>query len=227
MLLRRTAALGATLVALAGCTSGSSTPTRSEGRSVAPSSPAAAGLRVVKDYGQEFCSGGAVPLHCPNGAVPEALRRPLKIPSIEASTACPVSEPNPEIWSRAAPALGPGPLGPVGLGSHATLRFRPFAGSEWGGQKVLWVAVPGYDGPALIRGGRVDGYGGVGFNVNGSGPPFAELQLPPGNEPERINRGGYREWPSYTRVRLPGCYAYQVDGTNFSYVIVFRAEPLR
>lgn len=31
--------------------------------------------------------------------------------------------------------------------------------------------------------------------------------------------------PSFTRVREPGCYAYQVDGLGFSYVIVFEAKP--
>ena len=34
---------------------------------------------------------------------------------------------------------------------------------------------------------------------------------------------GQRYRPSYTRVRGPGCYAYQVDGTSFSRVIVFEA----
>jgi len=27
-------------------------------------------------------------------------------------------------------------------------------------------------------------------------------------------------------VRAPGCYAYQVDGVDFSSVIVFEAKPL-
>ena len=35
---------------------------------------------------------------------------------------------------------------------------------------------------------------------------------------------GQRYRPSYTRLRAPGCYAYQVDGTTFSRVIVFQAE---
>ena len=35
--------------------------------------------------------------------------------------------------------------------------------------------------------------------------------------------GGGRAWITYTRVRGGGCYAYQVDGTGFSEVIVFRA----
>ena len=117
-------------------------------------------------------------------------------------------------------------MAPIGLGERAVLRYRRFPGSTWGGQKVLWVAAPKYDGPVLIRGGRVDAAGGLGFNADGGGPPLAELQLPPGSAPTNTNRGGYREWPSYTRVTSPGCYAYQVDGTDFSYVVVFEAAPM-
>ena len=36
---------------------------------------------------------------------------------------------------------------------------------------------------------------------------------------------GWRAFPSYTRVRTgSGCYAYQIDGTTFSKVLVFRLE---
>jgi hypothetical protein len=31
-------------------------------------------------------------------------------------------------------------------------------------------------------------------------------------------------FPSYTRLKVNGCYAYQVDGRDFSYSIVFRAR---
>ncbi len=76
----------------------------------------------------------------------------------------------------------------------------------------------------LLRGGRVDATGGVGFNLNGNGPPFQELQLPSASAQMTINHDrGYREWSSYTRIRTSGCYAYQVDGTDFSYVVVFQA----
>jgi hypothetical protein len=74
----------------------------------------------------------------------------------------------------------------------------------------------------------VDGQGSVGFNIDGTpsveGQPFAELQLPPGQAP--VGNSGWRNWPSYTKVPAPGCYAYQVDGEGFSYVVVFRAVPL-
>jgi len=31
--------------------------------------------------------------------------------------------------------------------------------------------------------------------------------------------------PAATFLRAPGCYAYQVDGRGFSYLIVFTARP--
>jgi hypothetical protein len=34
---------------------------------------------------------------------------------------------------------------------------------------------------------------------------------------------GWQNLPSFTRLRAAGCYAWQVDGTSFSRVIVFRA----
>src|SRR5438309_2113835 len=182
----RSIVTAAVWLALGACTSSSpvgppagkeSAPVASANASV-PEIPSA-GLRAVQDYATEFCSGKAVPLDCPKGAIPAALRRPHDLPSVEAGGSCPVSQPNPRIWARAAPGLGPGPVAPVGLGDQSILRFRRFAGSSWGGQKVLWVAAPSYGGPVLIRGARIDGPGGVGFNLGGDGRPLAEMQLPP------------------------------------------------
>jgi hypothetical protein len=222
----RIVVLACVAIALASCTASPSAPGGSASTHArSPEGGAAAdGLQPVKDYAQEFCGGGAVPDDCPKGAVPDALRRAMHIPSIKSGAACPVSESNPHIWSRQAPGLGHGPVAPVGLGIHSTLRFLAFRGSRWGGQKVLWVASSDYLGPILIRGGRVDGEGAVGFDL-GSGLPLAELQLPPGRT-INVDRG-YREWPSHTRITEPGCYAYQVDGTDFSYVVVFEAVPGR
>jgi hypothetical protein len=49
---------------------------------------------------------------------------------------------------------------------------------------------------------------------------MADLQIPPVPSSFR----GWRNMPSYTRVRAPGCYGYQIDGTSFSRVIVFSFE---
>jgi len=63
-------------------------------------------------------------------------------------------------------------------------------------------------------GSSLDGPNELRFD-NGMLPPRAMkiLRAPPP-----------RGRPSYTRVRAPGCYAYQVDGLGFSYVIVFEAR---
>jgi hypothetical protein len=57
--------------------------------------------------------------------------------------------------------------------------------------------------------------------------PAAELCIPSGTSPNG-NRGvgdrGQSFRPTYTRLREPGCYAFQVDGLTFSYPVVFRAE---
>jgi hypothetical protein len=106
------------------------------------------------------------------------------------------------------------------------MRFDPppggqsvFDGSDWGGQKVLWAAAPRYAGPVLIRGRELDGPQAVGFG--GDRVPFDEMQLLAAGATSAGEPAGWREWPSYTRLRGGGCYAYQVDGANFSTVIVF------
>ncbi|HEY8825785.1 MAG TPA: hypothetical protein VIP07_13005, partial [Candidatus Limnocylindria bacterium] len=99
-------------------------------------------------------------------------------------------------------------------GRDDSVRGSPEGG--WYFAKVLWVASPSYTGRALIRGHQIDGPNEVRFE-NGSDPPL-ELRFdgnPLGD--------GWRHQPSYTRVRAPGCYAYQVDGIPVSSVIVFEA----
>lgn len=127
--------------------------------------------------------------------------------------------------------LGAGPVYPV-LGDAGVLGFhypppptskRSLAGSQWGGQKVLWVAASSYRGPVLIRGRQLDGPHAVGFG--GARVPVAEMQLLAAGASSPGEPPGWREWPSFTRLRTGGCYAYQVDGISFSRLIVFRAVP--
>jgi hypothetical protein len=154
-------------------------------------------------------------------ALPARLRRPLHLPRLSPGSPCPVSERR-DLSSDFAPGLGPGPVHPVGFDEQSTLHYRGTAFPRpWTGQKILWVANPAYRGPILIRGHQLGGRWWVGFD-GGGGQPYAEMRLfkataNPGDE--------WRQFPSYTRVRGPGCYAYQVDGTTFSRVIVFRAAP--
>jgi hypothetical protein len=134
---------------------------------------------------------------------PFAYRHALHLPRLARGAACPVSTVD-----------DTRPVSPRGLGADMTLRLAPavnFDSKAWGGQKVLWVVAPSYTGPVLIRGARLDAKGDVRFDL-GNVPP-KELFIPRG--------GGDRA--SYTRLRAPGCYAWQVDGIGFSDIVVFRA----
>jgi hypothetical protein len=162
---------------------------------------APAGLAKTTGYGTyELCASGCT------GSVPAALRRPLHIPHGASGASC-----------RAL--RGSGPVKPLG---SAQLAVSPLLGSAWRGGRVTWSSAPSYTGPVLIRGRQVGGTGGVGF---GEGRvPYDELQLLAQGMSAPRAPGGGREWLSFVRVRSPGCYAYQVDGTSFSTVVVFRAE---
>lgn len=159
----------------------------------------------------------------------KTLRRPFHLPKIAPGAACPVSaKSRVDLGANGVWMLpGRGPAHP-NFGSANALEFywpplptqQDFYGSGWGGNKVLWWVAGTYTGPVLIRGHRIDGPQAVRFE-RGSPPPL-ELRIPAGRGTAATK--GARDRPSYTRVRAPGCYAYQVDGTSFSRIIVFRAR---
>ena len=173
-----------------------------------PLPPAPEGLRPANGYGSyDACKGTCT------GAVPSSLRRPLNLPSIGSGASCPVTAAA-SVPGYAAPAVG---SGPVYAGQGSPLTINGFVSSAWDGGRVTWLESGTYKGPILIRGGQVGGTEVVGF---GEGHvPIDELQL---LDPETTDIG-IRQWPSFTRVQGPGCYAYQIDGTNFTEVIVFQA----
>jgi hypothetical protein len=157
------------------------------------------GLAQTTGYATyERCQGACA------GTVPAALRRPLKLPSDDGGP-CPIT-------LNATPA-SPREI-PAGVG------FRNVSGSQWGIAEVTWTVPGSYTGPLLIRGAMLGG-GALGFGT--AAVPYDELQLlDAGQGAPRVVAGG-RAWITYARVRSGGCYAYQVDGTGFSELVVFRA----
>jgi hypothetical protein len=115
----------------------------------------------------------------------------------------------------------------VSVSGRRSLSAQRFIGSHWLAARVTWRAAPGYRGPILIRGRRLGGAGApVGFGEGRK--PYDELQLmSSGRGAPSLSAGAGRAWLALTRVRRPGCYAYQVDGTSFSKVIVFRVSARR
>jgi hypothetical protein len=189
-------------------------------------------LAVLALVSGSACSG--TPSSAPPRDVWTKLHRPLRVGSVASGARCPVSAVDRGFgFARygVGRGVGPGPAYPVSKGAALRIEFPPPAATDfgigaWGGQRVMWLVSSAYRGPLLVRGRRLDGRDSVRFD--GGTVPRPEL---------RIGAGERRGWPvgvmtddgqryrrSYTRLRSPGCYAYQVDGLTFSYRVVFRAE---
>ena len=164
-----------------------------------------------------------VPLHTLDPAS-QLSSRPLQLLNLEPGSECPRAHPrlvNPAF----DPAIGEGPAYAAGFGSDGILNVSfpaptetPFYGSEWSGAKVLWFVDPAYRGPILIRGGRLDGSGPLRFETGAE--PLPDLRL----DPLSSGSSDWRSRESYTRLRAPGCYMYQVDGLSFTETIIFEAK---
>jgi hypothetical protein len=162
------------------------------------------------------------------GAVPAsdlagALRRPLTLPRLASGAACPATKPRSVVdWSGSA--IGAGPVYSVGYDASGNIRWGgSLQDGGWYYVKILWFETPG-TGPILIRGQQLDGPNKVGF---GSDPvPTPELMLEASDQVGVANASpGWQSFVAYTRVRAPGCYAYQVDTGSGSETIVFQAGP--
>lgn len=159
-----------------------------------------------------------------NVSLADLRQRALQLPQLKPGTACPRSSGR-LIAPAYGVAIGAGPAYGAGFGPDGILYFSQpapagseFYGSVWSGAKVLWIIAPTQPGPVLIRGGRLDGPEGLRFN--GGLDPAAELWIAAAS-------GSPADWrgePSYTRLKVPGCYAFQVDGEGFSETIVFEAR---
>lgn len=165
--------------------------------------------------------------------------RPLRLPRMAAGTCRMKPELSP------ATANVPGRPGEAALGDgqvYVAFRGIPrlldafpakragLAPSRWRAGRTVWISRPGYRGPVLVRGARVDGRGRLGFGATST--PSWELRLPGGPWDERspafrrwrrATQKGWRFATSYLRVRAHGCCAVQIDGRSFSDVIVFGA----
>jgi hypothetical protein len=167
--------------------------------------------------------GGTLPGASPTPDVLAFLeQRPLHLPTLAAGAPCPF-EHGRQVSPDFGLAIGMGPIYAAGFGMQAVVNYaHDNEDGGWYYIKVLWIGEPSYTGPVLIRGYQLDGTNELRFDQREGDPnPSRQLEFPEGSGGS--NPGGWSGWPSHTRVRAPGCYAYQVDGTTFSAVIVFQA----
>jgi hypothetical protein len=158
--------------------------------------------------------------------------RPLRLPSVRAGAPCPTSPevrvpPGPGgVYAKAIPAYAFG-AGPAYLSGQ----IRWYAGPP--GQAALVLIDGTYTGPMLIRVRRIDGSGRVTLADLGI-PPEHRLptMLPPGtNTGDGVEvavppgTSGWSEWEGRLTADAPGCDALQVDGSNFTSVVVFTVRP--
>lgn len=147
----------------------------------------------------------------------DALRTPLHLPALPPGGPCPkvtIREVNPD---SALLAAGPGPIYIAGFSAQTgafTMPILALRGKV--GFDVTFFASPDYGGPILVRGQRLDGPGGVAF----PGPTGAAPELTLADGAATVSSFGWRQWTSTAQIAGPGCYAFQIDGTAFSEVIV-------
>lgn len=228
--LTRLAVTGIIVVLLAAsCTSGSphsSEGTPSPAKSRASSIPSIADLVIPQTYQQACADEAGFCMGSPAGKIPGVLlNRPLRLPTLRQGERCPATHGhvinNPKVIYGVA--LGQGPVqvviegaGDLSRGIAGLLEsFTP----AWRGTKTLWLSLPAYQGPIVIRAKRLDGNGPISINSASDGPSLAAapLILPPG--PTVNGTQGWREAPAGTWVRSPGCYGWQVDGLTFTEII--------
>lgn len=145
---------------------------------------------------------------------------PLDIPTVSVEDTCPVAK-GKSVSPDFGLAIGDGPVYAAGFGSIAVVTLaRARLEGDWYYIKVLWISDPEYEGPIAIRGRQADGAHDVRFGEGADPDPILRLTAPGGSTPS-----GWNNWPTYTRLQAPGCYAFQVDGPNFTAIIFFEAKP--
>jgi hypothetical protein len=183
-------------------------------------SPSRRGLMQPVSYQQACSSEPNVCQPGTTGALPAVLYRTLHLPGIAAGQTCPVTpggnSSNPYVTGQ---QYGAGPvwmeLGDRGDPSRGISVLGNPNPRDWHGLENVWLVAPGYQGPFTVRGARIDGQGTVGF---GGAPTSAAFVEPPGPDPNSSN--GWRFPPGTIWVTTPGCYAFQIDGTSFSEIVV-------
>ena len=158
------------------------------------------------------------------------LTRPLHFPAFGPARTCPASSGKTlDTKYFDGVALGSGPVRVLVGNRGDLLRGRVDVGATevpgWSALETLWLSTPDYDGPFVVRAKHLDGRSPIEVKPGSTGlePGSGPLVVPSGPTLNTF-RDGYRTVPGSTWVSSPGCYAWQVDGRNFSEIIVIEAR---
>jgi len=184
------------------------------------------GLLVPDTYQQACANESTACLPGTTGPIPAALKRPLHFPVLRPGQSCPATFGHLANTSYfVGSALGNGSvrvlISNTGDLLHGIAQVGTTQVKGWYALQTLWFSVPGYDGPFVVRAKRLDGPDRI--SIGGSPAAVGPIVVAPG--PTMNTSAGYRTVPGSTWVTAPGCYAWQVDGLNFSDVIVIKMTP--
>jgi hypothetical protein len=156
--------------------------------------------------------------------------RPLHLPPLGPNASCPTSTGSfLHTPLTSGTALGNGPvrilIGNAGDLAHGRVDVGTSNTSHWGALETIWIAVPGYEGPFVVRARRIGAPGAIEVQPGPTGltPGSGPLVVPAG--PTANSANGYRAVPGSIWVKSPGCYGVQIDGGSFSEVTVVDAVP--
>jgi hypothetical protein len=156
------------------------------------------------------------------------LARPLHFPVLAPGARCPVSKGSTlDSAYFTGAALGSGPVRVLLADRGDVLRGRVDLGASatpgWSAVQTLWIAMPGYKGPFVVRAARLGARAPIEVQASETGlsPGLGPLVVAAGATSN--SQGGYRTVPGSTWVKSPGCYAWQVDGRGFSEIVVVDA----
>jgi hypothetical protein len=150
-----------------------------------------------------------------------SLRRQLHVPHLTASGGCPVADSAQVVDRQALNGREPAFLMGVGYAPPGVIYMGAPDATGWRGQKTPWLVPLAYDGPVLVRGVRVDRAGPMRF-AKGYGEHLTELRYASGEN--NGTSAGHRFLAGTSLFRAAGCYAFQIDGTSFSRVVVMRVR---
>jgi hypothetical protein len=179
------------------------------------------------------------------GSLADLRDRPFNTPALGAGGACPATQSHQDLHPIVQGGKGKGPgfgfgPGPAYLSGVVVLYPGGF-------DNEVWLIEPAYTGPVLVRGRQMNGnhvvtfqqpitFPDSGLSSPGSPPPgqpdttvtiegaaipfYPELDLPAMSATDAP--GYWRMFFARTHIDAAGCYAFQIDGANFSVVIVFQ-----
>lgn len=181
------------------------------------------GLAIILLAGA--CSSGGPKTRETTAKTTAKLIRPLHFPSATGAR-CPatpgqyVTTPDFGSWTLGSGRVRIAINNPGDL-RHGKVNMATGRASGWHGIKTHFFSVPGFQGPFLVRAKRLDRSGPI--RIGATPTHAAPLVVPRG--PAANGSNGWREIPSFTFVKAPGCYGWQIDGRAFSEIIVARVLP--